>query len=244
VAIITGGVSGLGKAFCFAFAEEGASIVMADLYYDNEDAKKAAKKIEPMGGLALKVDISDETSTISMVEQTIQKYGKVDILVNNAAMEKGITRKGILEIPIEEWDRLMAVNLKGLFLCCRAVIPHMIKQNKGKIINLSSTTAFTGSMGMIHYVTSKGGVISFTRCLANELGQYNICVNSIAPGFTDTPGSRTLVEDISKYDVSKTPLRRLAQPEDIVGAAVFLASDESNFVTGQVLVVNGGRFMY
>lgn len=244
VSIVTGGVTGLGITFCFGLAKEGAKVVMAAHRFDTEDAKQAANEIESMGGLALEVDVLSEEDTKRMAAETVRKYGRIDILVNNAAMLRGITRKGILEIPVDEWDRLMAVNLKGVFLCCRAVIPKMIKQNKGKIINISSETAFTGSMNLIHYVTSKGGIVSFTRALAAELGQHGICVNSIAPGFTDTKASRTLIDDISKYDVSRTPLGRLEQPADLVGAAVFFASDESDFITGQTLVVDGGRYMH
>lgn len=244
VAIITGGASGIGREFALAFAKEGAKIVIADINFSSEEAKDTVDQIKNRDGLMIEADVSDENSTQKMAKETIDKYGRIDILINNAAMYKGITRKGIMEIPVDEWDKLMRVNLKGIFLCCRAVLPYMIKQNKGKIINMSSETAFTGSKGMIHYVTSKGGVISFTRCLASEVGQYNICVNAIAPGFTDTAGSRSIVDDISKYDISRTPLRRLEKPEDLTGAAIFLASDESDFITGQVLVVDGGRYMH
>ncbi len=244
VAIVTGGAKGLGRAYCLGLAKKGARVVMAAHRFDTEDATQAASEIESKGGLALEVDVTSEESTKLMAEETIKKYGRIDILLNNAAMYRGISRKGILEIPVDEWDRLMTVNLKGMFLCCRAVIPQMMKQKKGKIINMASEVAFTGSRGMIHYVTSKGGVISFTRSLAAELGAHNICVNAIAPGFTDSPASRAMIDDISKYDVSRTPLRRLEQPEDLVGAAVFFAGDESNFITGQTLVVDGGRFMH
>lgn len=244
VAIVTGGAKGLGRAYCLGLAKKGARVVMAAHRFDTEDATQAASEIESKGGLALEVDVTSEESTKLMAEETIKKYGRIDILLNNAAMYRGISRKGILEIPVDEWDRLMTVNLKGMFLCCRAVIPQMMKQKKGKIINMASEVAFTGSRGMIHYVTSKGGVISFTRSLAAELGAHNICVNAIAPGFTDSPASRAMIDDILKYDVSRTPLRRLEQPGDLVGAVLFFAGDESNFITGQTLVVDGGRFMH
>ena len=244
VAIVTGGAKGLGRAYCLGLAKEGARVVMAAHRFDTEDAKQAAGEIESEGGLALEVDITSEGDTKHMAGETVKKYGRIDVLINNAAMYKGISRKGIMEIPVDEWDRLMTVNLKGLFLCCRAVIPQMIEQKKGKIINMTSEVAFTGSKGMIHYVTSKGGVLGFTHSLAAELGAYDICVNAIAPGFTDTPASRTMVGDISKYDVSRTPLSRMEQPEDLVGAALFFAGDESDFITGQTLVVDGGRYMH
>ena len=244
VAIVTGGAKGLGRAYCLGLVSEGARVVMAAHRFDTGDAKQAAKEIESRGGMALEVDVVSEHDTKRMAEETVRKYDRIDILVNNAAMYRGITRKGVLEIPVGEWDRLMAVNLKGMFLCCRAVIPRMMEQKKGKIINMASEVAFTGSRGMIHYVTSKGGVISFTRSLAAELGEDNICVNAVAPGFTDTAASRTIVDDISKYDISRTPLRRLEQPEDLIGAVLFFACDESDFITGQTLVVDGGKYMH
>jgi 3-oxoacyl-[acyl-carrier protein] reductase len=156
----------------------------------------------------------------------------------------GITRKPFTEIPTAEWDKMMEVNLKGVFLCSRAVFPQMKKQGKGKIINLASETAFTGSRYMVHYVASKGGIISFTKALAVEVGQYGIRVNAIGPGFTDSAASRSIIDDISKYDTSLTPLGRLEVPEDLAGALIFLASDESDFITGQTLVVDGGRYMH
>jgi len=244
VAIVTGGARGLGKAFCLAMAEQGAKLVVADIL--DKEAQQTAGEIQAKGGsaIALKVDVTSEENTLRMAEETIKQLGRIDILVNSAAMVYGITRKPFTEIPPAEWDKLMAVNLKGVFLCCRAVFPQMKKQGKGKIINFTSETAFTGSNNLIHYVTSKGGIISFTRALTAEVGQYGICVNAVAPGFTDSESSPTLIDDIAKYDVSLTPLRRLEQPEDLVGAIVFLASDESDFITGQTLVVDGGRYMH
>lgn len=243
VAIVTGGGKGLGRAFCFGLANEGARVVMA-VHHLDEEASLAAREIEAKGGCTLEVDVTKEEDTHRMADEAVKRFGRIDILVNNAAMLRGITRKPFTEIPVAEWDKLMTVNLKGVFLCCRAVFPQMKKQRKGKIINLASETAFTGSRHMVHYVTSKGGIISFTRALAREVGQYGICVNAVAPGFTDTKASRTVTDDITKYNVSLTPLGRLEQPEDLVGAIIFLAGDASDFITGQTLVVDGGRYMH
>jgi 3-oxoacyl-[acyl-carrier protein] reductase len=244
VAIVTGGARGLGRAFCLAMAEQGAKMVIADIL--DKEAQQTAGEIQAKSGsaMALKVDVTSEADTLRMAEETIKRFGRIDVLVNNAAMVYGMTRKPFTEIPVTEWDKLMTVNLRGPFLCCRAVFPQMKKQGKGKIINLTSETAFTGSRHLLHYVTSKGGIISFTRALAAELGQYGICVNAIGPGFTDSESSRTVIDDIDKYDVSLTPLRRLEQPGDLLGAVIFLASSESDFITGQTLVVDGGRYMH
>jgi 3-oxoacyl-[acyl-carrier protein] reductase len=244
VAIVTGGARGLGKVFCLAMAEQGAKLVIADIL--DKEAQKTAEEIQAKGGkaISIKTDVTSEEDTLGMAKKAIKQFGRIDILVNNAAMIYGITRKPFTEIPPAEWDKLMVVNLRGPFLCCRAVFPQMKKQGKGKIINLASETALTGSRHLIHYVTSKGGIISFTRALAAEVGQYGICVNAIGPGFTESESSRTVIDDITRYDVSLTPLRRLEQPEDLVGAVIFLASNESDFITGQTLVVDGGRYMH
>jgi 3-oxoacyl-[acyl-carrier protein] reductase len=243
VVIVTGGAKGLGREFCLGLAKEGAKVVMAAHRFDTDDARAAKAEIEALGGLAVEVDVTSEADTLRMAELAVAKYGRIDALVNNAAMYGGISRAGILDTPPDEWDRLMTVNLKGPFLSCRAVIPSMKAQGEGKIVNIASEVAFTGSKGMIHYVTSKGGVLAFNRSLAMELGSLNICVNAVAPGYTDTPASRT-IGDVQKYDVSKTPLARLEQPGDLVGAVIFFVSDDSNFITGQALVVDGGRYMH
>jgi NAD(P)-dependent dehydrogenase (short-subunit alcohol dehydrogenase family) len=175
-----------------------------------------------------------------MAEETAKKFGRIDILINNAAYYYGVARKPFYEISVEEWDRALAVGAKGAWLCAKAVFPYMKKQGKGKIINLSSEVAFSPTKGMIHYVTSKAAVLGITRVLAGELGQYNICVNAIAPGFTDTPASRT-IGSVEKFDVSSIPLGRVGVPEDIVGAAIFFASDDSNFISGQTLLIDGAR---
>jgi 3-oxoacyl-[acyl-carrier protein] reductase len=244
VAIVTGGARGLGELFSLEMAKEGAKVIVVDIL--RKEARETVQAIEAKGGsaLSLNIDVTSEEETLIMAQQTVSKFGRIDILVNNAAMFCGVGRKPFWEIPPTEWDQLISVNLKGPFLCSRAVFPQMKKQRKGKIINLSSETAFTGSKGFIHYTTSKGGLISFTRSLAAEVGPHGICVNAIAPGFTDTEASRTITDDIMKYDTSMTPLQRLEQPKDLVGAIIFLSSDESDFITGQTLVVNGGRYMH
>jgi len=239
VAIVTGGAKGLGKAFCFALAKEGAKVVMA-VHRQDEESTKSIKEIEAKGGYGVVVDVTKEEDTVRMAEEAVKKFGRIDILVNNAAFYYGVGRKLFYEVSVEDWDRALAVGAKGAWLCARAVFPYMKKQGKGKIINLSSEVAFSPTKGMIHYVTSKAAVIGITRVLAGELGQYNICVNAVAPGFTDTPASRT-VGSIEKFDVSSIPLGRVGVPEDIVGAVIFFASDDSDFISGQTLLVDGAR---
>jgi 3-oxoacyl-[acyl-carrier protein] reductase len=241
VAIVTGAARGLGKAFCMALAKEGARIVAADI----ADLKDTVKEIESLGAAvrAVKADVSTEGDTKKLAGDTFKFFGRIDILVNNAAVIFGLLRKPFYDIDPDVWDKVMAVNVKGPWLCTRAVFPYMKTQGKGKIINLSSETFFTGSHGFVHYVASKGGVVGLTRALAVELGPHRITVNAIAPGFTDTEASRSIA-DVTKYDVSRTPLNRLQEPEDLLGALIFLASDDSDFMTGQVLLVDGGRVMH
>jgi len=239
VAIVTGGGKGLGRAFCFGLAKEGAKVVMA-VHRLDEESKKSVKEIEAKGGASVVVDVTKEEDTVRMAGETFKKFGRIDILVNNAAYYYGVSRKPFYEISSEEWDRALAVGVKGAWLCAKAVFPYMKKQGKGKIINMSSEVAFSPTKGMIHYVTSKAAVIGITRVLAGELGQYGICVNAVAPGFTDTPASRT-IGSIEKFDVSSIPLGRVGLPEDIVGAVIFFASDDSDFVSGQTLLVDGAR---
>ncbi|MBA7587537.1 putative oxidoreductase [subsurface metagenome] len=214
--------------------------MMAAHRLDTDEAKKAAKDIEAKGGMTVEVDVTDEASTKAMAEKAFKKFGRIDILINNAAYYYGVGRKLFHEISPEDWDRALDVGAKGAWLCARAVFPYMKEQEKGKIINLSSEVAFSPTKGMIHYVTSKAAVIGITRVLAGELGKYNICVNAVAPGYTDTPASWT-IGDVSKFDVSSIPLGRVGKPEDIVGAAIFFASDDSDFISGQTLLVNGAR---
>jgi len=239
VAIVTGGAKGLGKAFCFALAKEGAKVMMA-VHRMDEESTESVKEIEAKGGASVVVDVTKEEDTVRMAEETVKKFGRIDILVNNAAFYYGVGRNPFYEVSSEDWDKALAVGAKGAWLCARAVFPYMKKQEKGKIINLSSDTAFGPTKGMINYVTSKAAVVGITRVLAGELGQYNICVNAVAPGYTDTPASWT-IGNVAKFDVSTTPLGRVGKPEDVTGAVVFFASDDSDFISGQTLIIDGGR---
>jgi len=248
VAIVTGGARGLGRAFALRLAQEGARVMVMNIVFsdkDLEDMKETVRLIGEIGGTAqfFAGDVTSEQDTKTMVEKTVAAFGGLHILINNAAIYDGLVRKPFDEISLDEWDRVMGVNVKGAFLATRAVFPVMKQHEYGKIVNLCSETAFTGSHGFAHYVSSKGGVLALTRALAVELGPYNICINAIAPGFTDTEASRSLA-DVDRYDTSKTPLKRVGTPEDITGAALFLTSPESDFITGQTLVVDGGRYMH
>ncbi len=243
-AVVTGAAKGLGRAFCLGLAREGARI-LAVTRKDLENLEQTVQMVRALGGKAegFQADVALEADTLAMAREALQKFGQIDILINNAAIYDGIKRKPFTEIDLQEWDLVMNVNVKGAFLASRAVFPSMKERGYGKIVNLASEVFFTGSHGFAHYVTSKGGIIGLTRALAVELGPHNICINCIAPGFTDTEASRGLA-DVAKYDVSKTPLKRLEKPEDLVGAAVFLASPESDFITGQTLLIDGGRAMH
>jgi NAD(P)-dependent dehydrogenase (short-subunit alcohol dehydrogenase family) len=243
VAIVTGAGKGLGRAFCLKLAREGADIV-AVTRADVDGLKETKMLVTDLGRRAIisQVDVTNEADTFRMVQESLEKFQRIDILVNNAAYYYGVKRKPFTDISSEEWDRMMAVNVKGPWICARAVFETMKSLGKGKIINLASEVFFTGSHGFVHYVASKGGVIGLTRALALELGPYRICVNAVAPGYTDTEASRTIA-DVNKYDTSRTPLKRLETPEDLVGIVAFLASDESDFITGQTILVDGGRAM-
>ena len=245
VAIVTGGARGLGKDYALRLSEEGARIVVADIL----DATNVAHEIEKRGGevMALRTDVADEQSVNDMVHKTIEGFGRIDILVNNAAIFADVVKRPFHEMLVEEWDRMMGVNLRGTFLCCKAVYPQMKKQGKGKIINVSSGTVFSGNPYLIHYVTSKGGVIAFTRVLAREVGNDGICVNAVAPGFTISEAIRenpTFPEQTRTMVAGTRCFKRDEQSEDVTGTVLFLASDDSDFITGQTIVVDGGAVFH
>lgn len=198
--------------------------------------------ITQQGGqaLALSLNVVDEAFTAAMAASVVERWGAIDVLVNNAAIYAGLQRRPFWEIAPDEWDRVMAVNLKGPWLCAKAVFPYM-RQRGGKIINISSATAFSGSPNWLHYVAGKSGVLGMTRAMARELGEHNITVNAVAPGFTLTDASMNLVENAVQYGVDRGVIKRNAQTDDIVGTALYLASPLSDFVTGQTIIVDGGR---
>jgi 3-oxoacyl-[acyl-carrier protein] reductase len=240
VAIVTGGARGLGEAYCLRLAQEGARVVVADIL--EKEAGEVAQKIKAAGGqaIAVKTDVTSEAETKSMAETTVKKFGRIDILVNNAGFYYGMSRKPFYEISSAEWDKMMAVSAKGTWLCARAVFPHMKELGKGKIINVASEACFAATKGLIHYTAAKSAVIGISRVLDGELGQYGICVNVIAPGVIDTPATRSYI-NMEKMDASSVPLGRFGVPEDIVGAVVFFASDGSDFISGQTLLIDGAR---
>ncbi len=244
VAIVTGGGRGLGKAFCLKLAEEGAKVVVVDVI----DTTGTVKEIEERNGSAigLKVDVSQEEDTRRMAGETVAKFGRIDVLVNNAAIFYGLERKSFQDISTEEWDRLMAVNVKGQWLCAKAVAPEMKKQGKGKIINVASNVAFTGHVGFLHYLTSKAAILGLTRGLAGELGEHGICVNSLCPGMAMTEARRLYTSDELALERARKEqlIKRPQQPEDLVGIVAFLASDESDLMTGQTVVVDGGWILH
>lgn len=240
VAIVTGAAMGLGAAFARGLAAEGAKVCVADV----DDAEPVAAAIRAAGGEAIAVvaDVRSGEAVSAMVAATEKAFGGVHVLVNNAAISSTIPVRPFYEIPSDEWDRIMAVNARGTFECAKAVAPIMRRQRYGKIINITSTTVFKGVTGVMHYTASKGAVIAMTRVMARELGADNICVNCIAPGLT--PTESVLSNPAHAAGLAGAPaaraIKREQTPQDLVGAVVFLASPESDFITGQTLPVDGG----
>lgn len=241
VIIVTGAGQGLGAAYARKLAEEGARVIVADV--NEEKGRSVAEEITGKGheALAIMTDVSWEESTRDLARSVMEKYGRVDVLINNAGIVSTIKLKATEEITVEEWDQLMGVNLRGVFLCCKAVIPYMKAQKRGKIINISSSTVFKGKPHYIHYVTSKAGIIGFTRALAKELGEYNIRVNCVAPGYLKTEISReTTSIERQKAILNNQCVKRFGEPADILGLILYLASEESDFMSGQTLNIDGG----
>lgn len=243
-AIVTGAAQGIGAVFAQALAAEGASVVVADITPPDD----CVQKIRAAGGKAAGciADVTDNKAVAAMVAAGTEAFGGVDILVNNAGLFATLRLKPFMEIDEEEWDRVMRVNVRGSFQCAKAVVPAMKARGGGRIVNISSGTVFYGAPMMMHYVASKAAIIGLTRCLARELGDAKITVNAITPGLT-------LSEGILKHDqfaqarqmtVQMRPLKREQTPEDLIGALLFLVSNDSSFITGQIVNVDGGRAMY
>jgi len=244
VAIVTGAARGIGAEFAEALAAAGARVVVADVL----DGSAVAARIGAAGGEAMycRADVTSAASVAALVADTLARFGTIDVLVNNAGIFADLAKKPFTEIDDAEWDRVMAVNVRGSFACAKAVAPVMIAKGRGKIVNVASGTVFKGFSGALHYVASKGAVVAMTRCLARELGAHDICVNAIAPGLTM---SEAVVDNpewggaAGEATVASRALKRAQQPADIVGTLIYLASDASDFVTGQTIVVDGGSVM-
>ena len=248
VIIVTGGAQGIGKAYVEALAGEGAKVVVADLNTEAAGALVRSLGEDGKDAMAVTVDVSNPDDAERMVSETLAWFGRVDGLVNNAAVYQrpGLFRGPFDQIPVDDWDRVMAVNMRGVFLCCRAVISHMKERGSGKIINISSSTVAQGTANFAHYVTSKAGVIGFTRSVAREMGEYGINVNAVAPGYTLSMDDEDVDDNVRATDlrsINSRSMPRSQQPEDLVGTVIFLCSSDSDFITGQTLAVDGGNTM-
>ena len=238
VAIVTGGAQGIGRKIAAGLAGEGARVVVADI----QAADAAA---DSLGGIAVAADVSDPRACERMAQAAIDAYGRIDILVNNAGIWSSLVPTPFEDLSVEEWRRVFDVNVLGMWLATRAVAPFMREAGRGRIINLASGTPYKGVPMFMHYVASKGAVIAMTRVLAKELGGDNVLVNTIAPGFTLSDGvlaNPTQVEQLQEISAKARVLARDQYPEDIVGAVLFFASEQSSFITGQSLVVDGGAY--
>jgi 2-hydroxycyclohexanecarboxyl-CoA dehydrogenase len=241
VAVITGGASGIGLAISQRFARDGAAVAVWDI--DEAKVQETVAELTAAGHKAIgsRVDVSKRDQIDAAVEQVRAAFGPVSILVNNAGISNYIP---FLEMTEEAWDRMITINLKGVFLCTQAVLPGMLEAGWGRIVNISSSSTQSGSPKMSHYVASKGGVIGFTKALAVEFADKGITVNNVPPGFVDTPLLRaTLPEEAVRVQIDRSPMKKIGRPEDIAAACAFLASDDAGYITGHTLSVNGGRYL-
>jgi 3-oxoacyl-[acyl-carrier protein] reductase len=247
VAIVTGGASGIGAATARGLSREGAKVVVADWNPENLQKMGTEMKKEDRPFLGLKIDVSSEKDVQEMVRQTVSRFGGIDFLVNNAGISpkhKG-RKQNLWEMSIEEWDRVMAVNIRGVFLCCRFAVPRMIERGGGAIVSLSSQAAKAGSaITGSHYVISKAGVVGLTKVLAREVAQYKIRVNAVAPGRIDTPMIWDVPPEVNEQIRKNIPLGRLGKAEEVADPILFLLSEAASFITGVVVDINGGSGMY
>jgi 3-oxoacyl-[acyl-carrier protein] reductase len=246
VAIVTGGGKGIGAVYTAGLAREGARVVAADIDEAAAEAQVARLRAEGADALAVRVDTADAASVEAMVRAAVDRFGGLDILVNNAALYTALLpKRPFWELDEAAWDRVLRVNVTGLWLCARAALPHLRASGRGRIINISSATVMAGTPGFLHYVSSKGAVIALTRAMAREVGDFNITVNAIAPGLTASEtGKAVQSQEELERPVAQRCLKRVQVPEDLVGAVVFLASDDAAFITGQTLVVDGGAVFH
>jgi len=245
VAIVTGGATGIGLAIVRRLMDEGASVIIADIKGAQEASDGLSGSNRPV--MAVEADVSSEDSVDGMIKRTIDRFGRIDILVNNAAVSASLTLKPFEELTVAEWRRVFDVNAIGVFLCCRAVASHMRARKSGRIVNIASGTAFKGAPFLLHYVASKGAVMSMTRSLARELGADNITVNAVSPGYTLSEGNLANADFLAAHRqaaIAGRVLQRDAYPEDLVGAVAFLASDDAAFMSGQILAVDGGSVFH
>jgi NAD(P)-dependent dehydrogenase (short-subunit alcohol dehydrogenase family) len=240
--IVTGAANGLGREFTLHLARLGARVLAADIDEDRLATTGALADEQGTPVAVAPTDVSSAEQTAALAQRAVESLGALDGLVNNAAAMAGLTRRRFDEIEEAEWDHVQEVNVKGAWLCAKSALPLLRDAGGGSIVNLSSEVAFSGSPGLAHYVVSKAAVIGLTHVLAKELGQFQIRVNALAPGFIPTSGSRGMLTG-AQYDHSATPLGRVGAPRDLLGALAFLISDDSSFVSGQTLLVNGGRVL-
>jgi NAD(P)-dependent dehydrogenase (short-subunit alcohol dehydrogenase family) len=241
VAIVTGAAQGIGRAIAEGLSAEGARIVVADL----KGAEEAAASFP--GGVGLTVDVADEGDVQRLADEALARCGSIDVLVNNAGLYASLAMRPFTEIPLAEWRQVMDVNVASMFLTCRAVMPVMREQGGGKIVNISSGTPFRGVPFLLHYVTSKGAIVAFTRALAREVGKDGVLVNCVAPGFTISAGVEEhpeVIEKLRDVSVAARTIQRDQLPDDVVGAVVYLAGPGSSFVTGQTMVIDGGQYFH
>lgn len=240
--IVTGGATGIGQAFAIGAAGQGANVVVADL----NGADETVAAIEQAGGqaLALRVDVADNDSVQAMARATLERFGRIDGLINNAAYFREVKLTPFEELDPAQWDRIFAVNVKGVWQCCKAVMPAMRQQQSGAIVNIASVVAVAGQPGYLHYVATKGAVLSMTKGLAKECGAHNVRVNVIAPGFVITDATKNRPLEWQQSFLKARAISREQRPDDLVGTALYLLSDLAGFVSGQTLVVDGGHIMY
>ncbi len=238
VAIVTGASRHLGRAYAMGLADAGAAVVLADI----ADAEPVAQEIEAAGGqaAATHVDVTDQASTEAMAKFALERFGQIDVLVNNAGWFKQAQRGAWTDISVEEWDRAFEINVRGTWLACAAVVPHMRERHHGKIINIGSNTVWKGTAGFLHYVSAKAAIIGLTRAMAREVGDDGICVNMLCPDYIPDAEMLAAEPERDAFVVSQRVLKRTEVPDDMIGALRFLAGPGSDFVTGQSLLVNGG----